>query len=68
MECPADFGQCFAIIVVLVQARVERLNGCQDFFGFLDEDLENFVINQVGIGLLGPRGGVRRSDIEIQIQ
>ena len=53
MERAADFSQCVAIIVVLTQARIEFVDGFQNFFGFLDKNAEDFVIQQLFIRALG---------------
>ena len=53
MERAADFSQCVAIVVVLAQARIEFIDGFQDFFGFLNENAEDLIIQQFFIGALG---------------
>ncbi len=49
----AHFGQGFAIVVILAQARIPGVDGTHDFTGFFHEDFQNLVVHQLHIRALG---------------
>ena len=47
MKCATHRGQCFFIVLLLFELRPEFIEGAGYFFRFLEENFDNFIIDEV---------------------
>ena len=65
VEGTTNLGQRFTVIVVLAQPGIEFVDGFENFFGFLNENAENLIVQKLRIRALGFFWGSRNGGFRL---